>query len=632
MSDPINIAAIAPRRPSLARFLALALAVPVLLIAASWWLGAEYAATEAMRLRARAAFDQRAEASTLIARIADAESGQRDFVITGDPVFLSGYAPARSDVLATFDDLAHDLGGDPALSKLLRQLHGLATRKFAEMDYIIAKRRDEGLDAAIRRVQAGKGRQLMNEMRGVSAQMLELAERERDARLDAYHARVQADRMGLWIGIAATGVLLLVAAFVNWRQANARYRARLAAFSIAERNRAILDSTIDAIVFLTPSGSIDTVNAAAAAMLGYRPDDLAGRDIGVLIASLDRPITFHERIGLVDGRLADPYLSDRTIVHRDGHGIPVDIALGVMPQPDGYHIVASVRDVSERQRIERVKEELISTVSHELRTPLTSVVGALGLLRAGSGGTVPPPAARLVEIAENNSRRLIRLINDMLDIDRIQSGRLPLDRTTVDLRDVVRRAGEGSEGLARGAEVSIACRMPDTPVCVTGDADRLLQVITNLVSNAIRVSPPGGTVTIGLSGEQARACVTIDDDGPGIPAEFRDRIFGRFERAADEQSAGTGLGLAISREIVTRHDGRIWFEDRDGGGTRFAFTLDPVENVRTVPAPRDGSWVQSCDSDRALVGQIVTTAAAAHAASATRRAARGRQSSSRRTM
>lgn len=636
MSDPLPIAAIAPRRPSLARFVALALAVPVLLIATSWWLGAEYAATEAMRLKARAAFDQRAAASTLIARITDAESSHRGFVITGDPAFLSGYAPARTDVLATFDNLTDQLDDDPALSQQLRLLHGLATRKFAEMDDIVAKRRSEGLDAAIRRLREHEGRQLMNEMRVVSAQMLALAERERDARVHAYRARVDTDRVGLWIGIAATGFLLLAAAFVNWRQANARYRARLAAFSIAERNRAILDATIDAIVFLTPSGSIDTVNAAAAAMFGYHPDELAGRDIGALIPSLGRPVAFHERIGLVDGGVADPYLPDRAIVHRDGHEIPVDIALGVMPQPDGYHIVASVRDVSERQRIERVKEELISTVSHELRTPLTSVVGALGLLRAGSGGAVPPLAARLVEIAENNSRRLIRLINDMLDIDRIQSGRLPLDRTTIDLRDVVRRAGEGSEGLARGAGIRIACRMPDAPVCVAGDAERLLQVITNLVSNAIRASPPGGTVTIGLSSEQSRAYVTIDDDGPGIPAEFRDRIFGRFERTQGEQSAGTGLGLAISREIVMRHDGRIWFEDRDRGGTRFAFTLDLVEDVRTAPAPRDESWGQNCDSDGAWVGplgdRVVVTAAAAHAASATRRAARGRRSSARRSM
>jgi len=257
------------------------------------------------------------------------------------------------------------------------------------------------------------------------------------------------------------------------------------------------------------------------------------------------------------------------------------------------------------------------------------VVGALGLLRAGSAGDIPAGAQRLVEIAENNSRRLIRLINDMLDIDRIHSGLLSLDKVPLDLRDVVEQAREGSEGLAAAAGITLHCTVPDAAVTVSGDADRLLQVITNLTSNAIKVSPPGSRVTIGLTQDDGKAEVTVDDDGPGIPAEFRDRIFGRFERAEGEQSPGTGLGLAISREIVARHDGTIRFEDRPGGGTRFAVVLDlrrePVADADAGPSDAPRMLICEDDADMAetlrqmvvAIGhraQCVGTAAEARAA------------------
>ncbi|MBN8809329.1 MAG: CHASE3 domain-containing protein [Sphingomonas sp.] len=615
-----------PTPPSLTRFILLALIVPAILIAASAWLGTENARTEAMRADARAAFDRSTEASTLIARIADAESSQRGYVLTGDPQFLDPYVPARLAVMRTFDQLARELRGEPAQAALLARLRGLAELKFAEMDQVIADRRDRGLDAAIEGVQEGRGKHLMDAMRGVSTDMLAIAQRDRDARVAAYARHVAGDRFWIWVGIAVAGLLALGSAVLIWLESYGRYRARLAAHSIAERNRSILDSTTDAITILNPSGTIESINPAAAALLGYRPEEVERRDVSVLMDLLDRTVTFHERIGLVDGKLANAWLPDRTIKHKDGHTIPVDIALGVMPQPDGCHIVASARDISERKRIERVKDELMSTVSHELRTPLTSVVGALGLLRAGSAGKIPAPAQRLIEIAENNSRRLIRLINDMLDIDRMQSGKLQIERQPIDLRDVVTRAGEGIRGSADAADVPILCRVPDDPVRVMGDAERLLQVIANLASNAVRVSPAGSAVEIGLTVDNAdgRAVVTIDDHGPGLPAEFRDRIFGRFERAAGEQGVGTGLGLAISREIIGRHYGRIWFEDRPVG-TRFAFQLDLIRDHASSPdrdqAPR--ILIVEDDADTAeTLRQMV--AAIGHAADCVGTAARAR--------
>jgi CheY-like chemotaxis protein len=238
---------------------------------------------------------------------------------------------------------------------------------------------------------------------------------------------------------------------------------------------------------------------------------------------------------------------------------------------DGDRLVLSLRDATDRLRIARAKDELISTVSHELRTPLTSVIGSLALLRAGNAGEWPAQAGRLVDIADNNARRLIRLVNDILDIDRIESGQLTIARTPLDLREITAQAALDNEGLARRHDVTLVDEVAAAPVLVAGDAGRLLQVVTNLLSNAIHACVGGGTVVLRTNVVAGRARISVDDRGGGVPEELRSRLFERFQTVRG--SGGTGLGLAIAREIVRRLDGTIWFEDLPGGGTRFAFDL-----------------------------------------------------------
>jgi PAS domain S-box-containing protein len=365
-----------------------------------------------------------------------------------------------------------------------------------------------------------------------------------------------------------------------WRRRTEQYRSDLAGFDAAERNQTILDSTIDALLILNPSGTIETLNAAAMATLGYRSDELLRRDIGMISDIAPGAGSFAERIGFVDGALRNSWLTDRQVRHKDGHLIDVDISLGVMELPDGVHFVASLRDISERKRIERLKDDFISTVSHELRSPLTSIIGALRLLSGRTAGQLNEQATRLVEIAEENARRLIRLINDMLDVDRLDSGKLRLTLRQADMRDVIHRGCQGNQGMAEAFRAQIECEVPEAPLIAYCDEDRLIQALTNLTSNALKVTPRGGTVHVSCirDPDAPRTIVRVDDQGPGVPVEFRERIFGRFERALDDENkAGTGLGLAIAREIVLLHGGEIWFEDLPGGGTRFAFSI-PVPN------------------------------------------------------
>jgi PAS domain S-box-containing protein len=589
------------RAPSAWRSIAIALLVPIVLLAGLAGLRSEFDRSEALRVLASASYQRRSDQIALLSHLKDAETAQRGYLLTGNPDFLQPYEPARAAILRQLEGMAN---ADPPKAAVLR-VNDLARAKIAELDRTIVAARQGDRAKAIAMVDSGQGKRLMDGLRATIGGMI-----DREAALSSDRESAFLDqRVKLeWITLVTCGVgiaILLGFLLVGWLLRRQRYTAMVDAFEAAERNATILDSTIDAILILNPSGTIELINASATDMLGFESNELERRDVGSIIDLAPGEGSFHKRIGLTDGHLARSFLSDRTVRHRAGHEIAVDVAMGIMSLPSGDHVVVSLRDISERKRLDRMKDDLMSTVSHELRTPLTSVVGSLGLLRAGSVGTLPPYASRLVEIAENNSRRLIRLINDMLDIDRIESGQLKMVRDPIDLRLVLDQACTGSEGLAKGSGVDLECRKPDRPVMVAGDSDRLLQVITNLVSNALRAAPQGSTVgmTVGVD-PKGDALVTIDDRGSGIPAGFRSRIFGRFERASEHNGAtGTGLGLAISREIVARHDGRIWFEDREGGGTRFAFALPRVGAVaeQDAAAPR----ILICEQDPRLGSALV---------------------------
>ncbi len=247
------------------------------------------------------------------------------------------------------------------------------------------------------------------------------------------------------------------------------------------------------------------------------------------------------------------------------------------PMPDGRFLVA-LTDVTEARMAERRKDEFVATVSHELRTPLTSISGSLGLLASGAAGPLEPRARRMVEIAETNSRRLVRLVNDILDIEKLGNAATEMRFAPLDLPALAAAAVEGLRGYADGLGVrlSVSPAPPDLPP-VRGDADRLTQVVTNLVSNAARFSPPDGEVRIGFgAAPEGGVRLTVADRGPGIPAAFLPRLFQRFaqaETAGARAKGGTGLGLAIVQEILRRHGGTIAVETAEGEGTTFHVDL-----------------------------------------------------------
>ncbi|OOG37210.1 PAS domain S-box protein [Polaromonas sp. A23] len=268
----------------------------------------------------------------------------------------------------------------------------------------------------------------------------------------------------------------------------------------------------------------------------------------------------------------------------------------------GFYSLAT--DITELKRIDQLKNEFVSTVSHELRTPLTSIRGSLGLIAGGVAGKLPDAVQSLVGIAKSNCERLIRLINDILDIEKIESGKMKLELQPVPLVPLITQAVAANEGFALATGVRLALHCEDENMHVNVEPDRLTQVVTNLLSNALKFSPADGTVDVHVKRQGLGVRVEIHDHGPGIPEEFRGRIFQKFSQADSSdtrQKSGTGLGLNISRAIVERMDGSIGFETESGKGTTFFFELPewklPVTTLPGQPLPPRRPRILICEGD-----------------------------------
>ncbi|MGA2166189.1 MAG: HAMP domain-containing sensor histidine kinase [Solirubrobacteraceae bacterium] len=229
---------------------------------------------------------------------------------------------------------------------------------------------------------------------------------------------------------------------------------------------------------------------------------------------------------------------------------------------------------AELRKSQRVKDEFLSIVGHELRTPLTSIRGSLGLLAGGLLGELPPEAISMVGLAVDNTDRLVRLVNDILDIERMDAGHLPLERAPIGVGELVRQSAQALQGSAEDAGVHLRTEIEELTVCA--DADRIVQTLVNLLGNAIKFSPRDSTVTVAVGPGEECARFSVTDRGRGIPADQLDSIFERFNQvdASDaREKGGSGLGLAIARGIVESHGGHLWAESTPGEGSSFCFTL-----------------------------------------------------------
>lgn len=280
-----------------------------------------------------------------------------------------------------------------------------------------------------------------------------------------------------------------------------------------------------------------------------------------------QPFSIEHRVILPDGD--ERFVIENGEIHLDG-------------KTDAVRITATMLDITERHMLEKAKSELISTVSHELRTPLTSIIGTLGLAVGGAMGELPDRLRGMLTTANKNAKRLSALIDDLLDIEKIAGGAMQFEFRPLSVATVLRKAQAANQAYAQslGASIRIVGDVPDAQIY--GDADRLAQVMANLLSNACKFTPAGGLVKIGAERMNGAIAISVIDPGPGIPENFEAHIFERFAQAdqsltRQDQRGGTGLGLAITKAIVDMHDGKISFTTirapAPGHGTSFTITL-----------------------------------------------------------
>jgi len=334
-----------------------------------------------------------------------------------------------------------------------------------------------------------------------------------------------------------------------------------------------------AVLELDSDGRIQRMNHAAENLFGWTSNELVEKNASVKI--LIRP-EFHAEFDaqwqqLMASRAPVAHLKIRN-PRRDGLEVVCEWNVTPLVNSEGgvVGVIAQGQDITRQMEAEQLKKEFTSTLSHELRTPLTSIIGSLQLINSGVLGDIDKEVAELTGVAVRNSQRLLDLINDILDIEKIESGKLTMEPELLTLDELVGESLVLNKGFAERFQVRYEPRGVLLPVQVRADHKRLLQVMTNLLSNAAKFSPPGETVEISMEDLGTRVRVGVHDHGPGIPENFRARIFGRFAQAdssATRQKGGTGLGLAICKRLIELMDGRIGFTEREGGGTVFYFEL-----------------------------------------------------------
>ena len=349
---------------------------------------------------------------------------------------------------------------------------------------------------------------------------------------------------------------------------------------VEDRFRAIFENAPVGITLSDRDGAVIVdANQAFSALVGYPVADIRGLTLGALIDPDDIPqLQGQMESWLADG--AQGRLGARICLQRSvGDTVWVEATASAVHDEAGVgagrrSVITIFEDITTRLEIERARGELISVVGHELRTPLTSIRGSLGLLAGGVVGALPSEASSMIDVALTNTERLVRLVNDILDLERIDAGRFALTLADVSAREIVERSVAVVQATADEQGVAIDVVGADTRVRV--DAERIARVLVNLLGNAIKFSDPGTRVTITITALNPGCAIAVADRGRGIPEDQLEVIFERFRQvdASDQREKdGTGLGLAIARRIVERHDGRIWAENREGGGSVVRFTV-----------------------------------------------------------
>jgi PAS domain S-box-containing protein len=543
----------------------------------------------------------------------DAASSQRDYLITDRDVYLLPYKNAVEKLPAALDELATMVADNPLQMEASGRLRKSVTGKLADMQNTLVERGSGQASSALAILKDEVSSRSVTEIGHLRSEM----EAEED-RLLAFRWSLATSSSNLLQSSAVMSFLLICAAGAVFRRYEKRSFAALSSVLSASQDRLnernlIIEACPIGIMATDKNGKIVLANAEIEKQFGYRKEELIGQRIDVLVPARARAEHVKHREGFTEKPESRSMgaCGDLFGLRRDGTEFPVEVGLSPLGSGENLMVLSVIVDLSERRRIDRLKDEFVATVSHELRTPLTSISGSLGLLVGQQSGNLPEPAARLLVIAHKNSQRLVRLINDILDIEKVESDRIVFNLSRVEVRPLLQRAITENLSLAEAYGVHVRLDVVSVRGEVKADPDRLVQVVTNLLSNAIKFSSTDQEVLVSVEKRGDLVRISVRDHGSGIPAAFRSHIFEKFAQADStntRQNGGTGLGLSIVKQIVQRLDGEVCFDDALGGGTIFHVDLPAWkhENAAEIhlDAEADATRILLCDDDRETASAV----------------------------
>ncbi|MEO8145612.1 MAG: ATP-binding protein [Betaproteobacteria bacterium] len=504
----------------------------------------------------------------------DAEALESEFLLTGEPALTARFDTLRAKIIAYSADLGKRVE-HPEQRAALPALTIALLERLDAVTQTLQDRNNRGPAEALRRAYTPDRTALTRR----AERLLDEASK-RQQRIVAVRESAAAEDLGFLERGALVGILLAIA-LLGWslragrRQELAREAAEAGLQARSRELRLLVDAVPAMISYVDTAERYLLHNRAYAEWLGIPSGRIDGRTVREVVGEAEYE---QVRPHLARALAGDEVHYDRSQRHADGS--TRDLAVAYVPHFGPARSVlgcyALLTDITNLKQLSRAKSEFVSMVSHELRTPATAMLGALGLVAGGAAGPVPEPVGRLVEIANGAGGRLLKLLDDILDIEKIESGEIPLDLRDAELKELIEPAlaVAGPIAARKGVHLETAGVVP--AATLRTDAARVSQVLGNLLTNAIQFSPDGAAVAVGVQAGEGRCRISIRDHGPGVSEDFRPLLFQKFSQAPGAERGRTGrsgLGLAISKMLVERLGGRVGYEPAASGGSVFWFEL-----------------------------------------------------------